>query len=294
MEKFDKILSVVSVAIVLFVVLIACIDNFIYKKELPNSAYCRESGKCAKTYIYERNYIYNLDLDDYGRYNKNNTKLKNPIVVFGGTFAYGYYELEKSFSYILSKVTKRNVADRTLIGSGLQSMYFQSTNPEFYKIIPNSKDVIYVLAMDDITNTLIPTSYCVSEISFKLHYYVKDGELIMSDYNNRFLNFFRSIYLIKLINRKYVDYYISKAKNWDKISDLVTLYFKESKEALNNNWKSDINFTVVINNDIKYRDKIAKKLQDAGINVVNSDYNIKDKELDWNKVMPLIKKELSK
>lgn len=78
------------------------------------------------------------DKDGFRRI-ENPLSKKNPIILFSCSFTYGNgLEDNETFSYMLGKLTGRPIYNRSKGGWGVQHMYYQLQNKDFYKIFINS------------------------------------------------------------------------------------------------------------------------------------------------------------
>ena len=233
---------------------------------------------------------------------------KSPIVIFGCSFAYGLnLTNEQTFSYKLSHLTKRPVYNRAVPGRGIQLMYWQSTLSEFYKSVPSSDTVIYILFHDHYRRLYINFIDL-----FDLHltgHFNKDGNSLVLDGDNYLKNILISSYTYKKLHSKYVNWYINNPKHKEEITDLVCLYFVKTRNNLERKWKRKINFYIIYYNDheILYKDVLFKKLRNYGFKIIETDKlsnidlnseenrnkeNSHPTENVWNILTPLIAKEL--
>ena len=262
----NNLLKILLINIVLVIVVFFITDDMVYRNSISNI-----ERKTPKKYSFAKPKIYELDLNKYGR-NDFKGKInnnKNPIVLFGGSFAYGQnLKYEQTFSYKLSDILSILLINRAIMAGGFQHMYYQSTKSKFYKIIPDANSVIYIMIDDHLKRMLVYT-FNVNFVNFYLHYSEKKGKLTMDNYKNPYLNFFKSLYIVKLINHKYVENYIKNEKNADEITDLVILYFIKTRENLEKHFGHKIDFNVVIYGYVKYEDILKEKLKKNGFNVID-------------------------
>ncbi len=108
---------------------------------------------------------------------------KPPIILFGCSFTYGtMLEDNQTFSYKLSKLTKRNVYNYALEACGIQHMYYFLSNKKFYKNISSASYpppyVIYVYIpshLQRLTSNIFPNS--LSSNGCIVLYTLKDNNL---------------------------------------------------------------------------------------------------------------------
>ncbi len=300
----NKILIII-INIVVFISLFFVIDDLIYRF-FNNVTY--KYLKSEKEYLWKNPPVYFLDYNLAGRQVKNpeniNIKYKNnPIVLFGCSFAYGQnLDDNQTFGYKLSAGLKRPVINRAIKAGSLQHMYYQSTLEQFYKDIPFSDNVVYIM-IDDQTRRTFIYSFYINIKSFYLHYSVKNNELIMDNYSNPILNFLKSLYIVKVFNHFYVNLFIKNVFTADKLTDIELLYFIKTRENLEKHWKTKVKFTVIIYNWIPWESILVKKLKKNGFNVIvfrdlknidikSNEYMSEDfhpKEAAWNVYVDLCK-----
>ena len=286
-----KKILVIILSIPLLILVLFFADWIIYKTNYKKSYYCVHTGLCPMRYVTDNKFIIKgMNLNNYGRYKTDIKNPENPIIVFGSSFAQGWDSIEKGFPAALAKHTNRNVIDRTYNWGGIQYLYFQSCNDYFYQIVPKTKDIIYVMSYNDVEEAFISTTNEISDTDFKLHYYWKNGNLNMSNYRNRFLNFIRSIYLVKLINRIYVEKYINNYLNYIDVADLLVMYFDISKDNFLRHYNNEINFNIIMYGYIPAKEELIRELYSKGYNVIDfSDVDLNDNNYNWEELLPLLK-----
>ncbi len=244
-----------------------------------------------------------------------------PLVIFGCSFAYGsYLDVNQTLGYKLSEILKRPVYNRALPGNGLQGMFFQArssndiNNKEniFYKFVPYSDTVIYVMIDDHYRRILVDFfDYQCKEINLRYILYKNKLKLI----NNRIniIDYIKSFYFIRFINHHYVQDYIYNKKNAETLTDLVLRYFIETRNELENKWQNQENkklkFIIVFYDyyEIPYKEILRQKLEKNNFIVIDTDeitkedlssekYNMIEKdnhpnETAWNLLVPLIIKK---
>ena len=197
----------------------------------------------------------------------------SPIVIFGCSYAYGQYlEPNQTFDYKLSHLTKRPVYNRALPGNGLPLMYYQSQDKSLYTQIKPPEHIIYVMIKHHYYRSML-YYFDIVDIFDLLHYHLKNNNLEFDDYDNKFFNFFKSLYISKVLNHIYTDRFINNIKNKDKVLDLTEKYFVESRKEFETNWNKKINFTVILYDDynIYYKNDLKKRLKNKGFNVIDTD-----------------------
>ncbi len=208
-----------------------------------------------------------------GKEYENNSKY-TPVVVFGDSFAHGQYlKYNQNFSYKLSRLLKRTVYNRAIPGAGVQHMYYQVSDKDaekFYKDVPPADTVFYIMINDHYLRMSIFSDFEVSSTNFHLRYRIKNNKLVKDNYNNPLLNFFKSSYIIKFINLKYLNFVIGKRFMSERLTNKMLMFFTETKKILEQKWNKKINFIVILydNNDIFYKKLLKQKLEDNGFTVI--------------------------
>ena len=244
------------------------------------------------------------NIDEYSRrYSGIEYKDKEPIILFGCSYAYGdhllYYQ---TFGYKLSHLLKRPVYNRAIPAGGLTVMYAQTLSQDFYNEVPPSENVIFVMIFDNYRR-MFGDVFSICNDFFYIHYKLKNGNFIMDNYNNWLLNFLKSSYTIRYLYKSYVLSYINNPKNAEKITDLALLYFIKSRENLEKRWNKKINFNVILYENMLLEDILKFKLEKNGFNVILTDelttadlnkeeYKMQDNrhptEAAWDLLTPLI------
>ncbi len=314
--KFLKIISILTVNIILIFTLLFFTDFCIYKYYSLN--YYKNHPMLFPINKYNHlwwfpEYFYDLDKYFTGKNNIYSGRLpdgleyneKIPIVIFGCSYAYGQYlNSNQTFSHKLSEQLQRPVYNRSVPGGGFQQMYMQSVSDKLYKTIPFTDTIIYVMISDHYRRTKLQyfdmLDYHVIPV-FK----IKDGNLVMLDYKNNLKNFFRSLYIVKLINHFYAEKCDKNLNNKDLITDEILLYFIKSRNEFQKRYGSELKFYVLFYEDwnIPYADELRKKLTEKGFIVAStidmtkenlqlSEYRMPDNyhptEAAWDLLTPLI------
>ncbi len=201
-----------------------------------------------------------------------------PIVLFGGSYAYGQYlKYNQTFSYKLAHKLKRPVYNRGIIGGSWHLMYFQTNDEQgkdFYKDVPPSDTVIYIMINDHFRRTLLYYFNVVDKFVYP-HYILKKDKFVMDNYKNRPVTFFNSLYTVKHFNHVYADNYINDFKNNKKLTDTALKYFLLSREAMEKHWGKKIKFIVIVYDDwyLNHTDVFIDKLKENNFIVLKvSDY----------------------
>lgn len=103
-----------------------------------------QKNKLKMGYMLQRSFKYS-EYKKHFRSIKDKNNIKRPIILFGCSYTEGagINDFEKTFAYILSKYTHRNVYNRGIGGTGPQIMYYQLNNTDIKKEIPDAEYIIY-------------------------------------------------------------------------------------------------------------------------------------------------------
>ena len=337
MIKIYKILLILFVNLILLILLILLSDFIIYKidsnpdKFLKNNPLSTEIPKFRYN-IKDFDIVY-LPLNDY--YDGSNDIFKGrkpvgleyckmnkncsyppPIIIFGDSFAHGQYlKFNQNFSYKLSQTLKRPVYNRAIPGSGVQHMFYQVSDKDdtsFYEEVQPSDTVFYILIDDHYLRMSILSDFDTVQGNIHLRYTKnRRGELVKDNYKNVLLNIIKSSPTIKAINLKYLDNYIKNPKNADKLTDMLLLYFIQTRKILENKWNKKIKFIVIFydNRKINHKEILRKKLEENNFIVLDTseltsedlnseEYlmqdNLHPKEKAWDLLTPIIINKLKR
>ncbi len=248
------------------------IPNFTYKHYIPSYIYDL-SG-----FFKEKDDIYYWGRKPDGLKYCKGKKDCRPIVLFGGSYAYGQYlKYNQTFSYKLANKLKRPVYNRGIIGGSWHLMYFQTNDEkgrDFYKDVPPSDTVIYIMINDHYRRTLL-NYFDVTDSFVYPHYTFKKDKFVMDNYNNLPVTFFNSLYTVKHFNHIYADNYVKNFKNNKKLTDTALKYFLLSREAMEKRWGKKVKFIVIVYDDwhLNHTDVFIDKLKENNFIVLKvSDY----------------------
>lgn len=159
-----------------------------------------------------------------------------PILLAGGSFAYGYgLKDNETFQKLLSDLTKRPVYNRAYeLWWGLQTLLYQSRRNDFYKEVPNPEYVVYVLIRDHLVRI---TSSCIITFHKYPHLrYIEHNDRLQEEKISFLYNFF--------IFKKYTIFrsqHIPKEKSFY----LMKLFFREIKKEFDKHW-TNYKFIILI------------------------------------------------
>lgn len=273
----DKIVVVINIiGIILAFLIVELIiyqdANKIFQKINPNKGKLPFSYTSKPAYWYDINTYYSGANNNASGRKPDGLKYNStPIVIFGCSYAHGQYlNYNQTFSYKLSEQLKRPVYNRAVPGKGLAKMYFQSQNDTFYKDVPKSNLVFYVMIEDHYRR--MKSSYQNTvELHMNVSYKKVGDKLIINDYKNPIACFLHSTYIAKYITNKWINHYINDPKNAEKLTDEALLYFTETRKNLENRWGTKVNFVVIYYNHwLRYGDLLRNKLEANGFTVINT------------------------
>lgn len=233
--------------------------------------YERVTGRQPNKFKYLTKPIYGLKLENFfvggdndfgGRAPDGLEYNSTPITVFGCSFAYGQYlDYNQTFSYKLAHTLKRPVYNRSIPGKGLAKMLFQSESDEFYKDVPPSDTVIYIM-LDDHYRRMKLSFIEISDAYMHVTYTKKGNKLIKDDFNSPIKCFLNSTYLNKYIKSHWVHHYKNDPKYADKITDEVLLYFIQTRKNLETRWNTKVDFAVIFYDSwLNHQDLLKEKLE---------------------------------
>ncbi len=317
-KKIIKILSVILCNILLFILLIFLCDLAIYNHYSKKYKVIHHNVFEIPKFSYIVKPYYGIDIttcfdgsDNIFRGRKpDGLKYKGnePIVVFGCSFAHGQFlDYNQTFSYKLAHILKRPVYNRAFPGRGLGFMYLQSTSYNFYTAVPPSDTVIYVLIKDHYKR-LLSNFIDILDTYMIEHFYKKDDTLVL-DGSNYLKNIIISSYTYKLLNSKYINWYLNNKKYEEELTNLAVFYFIKTRENLEKRWNKKIDFIIVYydNYPILYKETLFKKLEENNFKIIDtgkvtdinlsspeyiSQSNLHPTEKAWDVLTPIIAKEL--
>lgn len=277
---------------------------------------------------YEYNYFHNPFQYNFGQYKKQfdnikdffngednrlpdglqyKNKSKHSIIVFGCSFAFGQYlQPSQTLSAKLSKLLKMPVYNRAVPGGGLQQMYKQSLSEDFYKDVSSSDIVIYVM-INDHYRRMFGLPFSIYDDAVYLQYKIDSrGEFVIND--NKFVNFYKSLYIYRFIMSKLVYSYIKNENNAEYLTDIVLKYFVKTRDNLEKHFNRKIKFYIIYYEDVLFQNLLTNKLKKNNFKVILSNEltkvdlnseryknqeNMHPKESAWDLLTPLIAKKLS-
>ena len=316
-KKFAKIV-LINIFLFLFLIFISdvviyCYYSYIYYK-LHNEAFKRPKFSYILKPYYGINFETYFDGSDNVFRGRKPEGIeysdKPPIVVFGCSYAHGQFlNNNQTFGYLLAHILKRPVYNRAFPGRGIGLMYWQSTDDGFYKTVPPCDSAIYIFIPDHYRRLLI-NFIDVLDLHLTGHFNKKGNNLYL-DGDNYLKNLMISSYSYKVLNNKYVNWYINNPKHEEELTDTVLLYFIKTRENLQKHWKHPVDFTIVYYNNamLLYKDTLFKKLKENNFKIIETDeltnvdlnspefYSVETSHPTakaWEILTPLIAKEFQK
>ena len=238
------------------------------KAHFPNIKYLEKSTIID---IFKTNYKYTMlkyqNFDDFYVFVRKNKfrkpiglEYKNkPILVFGGSFAWGFGLKEnENFAAHLSSLTQRPVYNRSYeMWWGPQNMLYQAQREDFYKEVPEPQYVIYIFIEEHYLRAATKSYGLFSSYPY-LHYNLDEKNNIKREKNLFWQNFItyrqfsfdkaiRMDWLEKekLFNQIFIETKKEFDKHWNNYKFIILIYEENelSKEKLN-----DRHFDTLIDN----------------------------------------------
>ena len=320
MNNLKKTWKYIIINFLIFTALFFAFDYFIYFIHAKNFVPNKTAGNKPPSFGYKlKPYVNIACIDNFfngesnltsGRFPDGLEYKSKPIILFGCSFAFGaHLEKDQTFSHKLSEILKRPVYNRAVSGQSFQEMYYQIKQNIFYKQVPKSDTVIYIMMFDHYRRTYVYTTDILSK-SFLVHYDVKKPKrLVLEKYSNPITNLLKILYISKMINTKYYHHFVNSPKNSEKVTDDALLYFIKTRNLLEQRWNNKINFIVIFYGDnILYSDLLREKLENYDFKVLETkeltdvdldtpEYKIENdghpNEKAWNLLTPLIAEKIS-
>lgn len=317
------------VNVIVFILCYFIVDFYIYQLN------CNEYKKFTNTDIYpimsySKFYTKNLNFSlsklkeicnqsDFNFFRKNpansNLNTKPAVLLFGCSFTYGtLLEDKQTLHYKLSKLTKRNVYNRSLQSCGIQHMYFFLSDKNFFNTITTTRTqyAIYVYIpshLQRLTTHIFPNSLGLN--GNILTYKLKNNDLITNNTPSFLYRSFIFKELVKINDKRNNTFTLEN--NYKKFI-LANEMFLRSKKILEEKYP-DIKFVILKysfenDNDVNYelpfmwdilekegfiildtKDLIGRKF------VLNSKDTVKDgyhpSEYAWDLIIPPLIKKLN-
>ena len=187
-----------------------------------------------------------------------------PIILFGGSFAWGWeLEEKQTLQYKLSKIMKRPTYNRAYkMWFGLSQLLYQSEQEEFYKEVPEPKFILYVFMDDHILRML---SANMNPFSAYPHLrYIEYNKKLEKDKHSIVYN----SHLMKKMNTIIAGYKLKYQQ--DKNFKLLKKHLVQTKGNFDKHWK-DYKFVFYIyEGKCVFTDDNIKELENEGIIVIKT------------------------
>ncbi|MBQ4123009.1 hypothetical protein IJD44_04720 [bacterium] len=273
MKKFFLIVAnIIGILLVLlaieYLVYTASIEEF--RKVINDRPPNKFSYSFKETYWPNMNNYFNGENNTtFGRKPDGLEYNSTPITIFGCSYAHGQYlNYNQTFSYKLAHSLKRPVYNRSVPAKGFSKMYYQSENESFYREVPASDLVIYIMIEDHYRRMKL--NYLnVTDNAMKTTYKKVGDKLVKEDFSNPIKYFVNSTYTFKHLKNKWVDLYINDPQNAEKLTDEALLYFIETRKNLEKMWNRKIDFVVIFYNTWQsHQDMLKEKLEKNNFKVI--------------------------
>lgn len=240
-------------------------------------------------------------------------KNKKPIVLFGGSYTYGYnLKKEQTFSYKLAHILKQPVYNRSVTATTLPHMLLQLSTEDFYNEIPTPEKIIYVFTENHFEALYKDGRFDIADDRLYLHYTLKNGYLEKDSYDNPYKNFFKSLYFVNYIKQKFWKKYIIEKKNVNNITDYTLQFFLQSRTEIQKRYHYEPEFIVFFfhfsKRNLLLKNTLKQKLTANGFKVIdkeditnedlfNNKYRISPKDFHpnekaWDLLTPLIAEKI--
>ncbi|MCR5261634.1 MAG: hypothetical protein K6C94_07320 [Candidatus Gastranaerophilales bacterium] len=265
-----KILKIVLLNLLFFIIFVLAVNAiflFTDKKINPEKPF--------RMYIPYENHLYYLLRDRKYLRSPSGLQYKNkkPIVLYGGSFSYGYLLPEdESFGYLLAEKSKRTVYNYSIASRGLQQMLYFLEKDIHYDDFTAPDYVIYTFIDDHVRRLYTPCN-ANDNVEF-IDYKKVNNDLIR---NNSPLKYLHSLYIFnKLQSSIYNKFFKLQKENQNM--DLVLLYFEKSKKFFEKHYP-DTKFVILLyptGQDNYIHSAKWKELEKDGFIVINANELVKD------------------
>ena len=237
---------------------------------------------------------------------------KPSVILFGCSFTFGAgLNDDETFSYKLSKYTRRNVYNRGIAGYGVQHMLYMLDNADkfrnisdFYNISTYAASqpmyIIYTFIGDHIYRLYKANDY----FDIYLMFYKYDKNKKLKKYSEKDLWWWHS-YILRSIYMRKIDKYVLNILN--KKNNFLLEHFILSNQKIKEIYPNS-KFVIFVYDGDNYIKLIQKELEQSGIIVIylseltdidfsQDEYKINDKmhpnAKAWNTIVPLLVKKLN-
>lgn len=161
---------------------------------------------------------------------------KNPVVIFGGSFAYCFgLKDSQTFAYKFSNLVKRPVYNYSVSGGCASHMLYMSQDERLYKEVKNPEYILYIWTDDEMSRYFRYMEILPSNDIYP-RYKLKNGHTDFVKTNN-FYNKLWSFYTVRFFQDNFLERQL--VKNKEKTFELMKAIFIESREAQKKHWNTD-------------------------------------------------------
>jgi hypothetical protein len=305
-KKLVKLFVIIFINVIILCSLLFIFNFYVYYI----SSSTEEGNNFKEKFVSYINFL-TRDISDKNSYNslikegfrpvENAASLKKPILIFGCSYAHGtVLKDNQTFSYKLGEYTKRPIYNRAKCGWGVQHMYYQLNNEDFYKMIPKPEFIIYVYMDGHMSRINIPVSLAFNNCYDAFYKKNKDKYILKK---RIFLS--DKIIIQHFIKNYVVNNYLTRngKYNLQKEKEVVD-YVIASRAAAEKHWGKDIKF--IIFSYYEFEDATIKYIKDNNILLFNVDehnLNLNDKQYQisgnddhpneraWDEIVPILVKK---
>lgn len=288
MKKFFKILFVnLLLLVAVFMLCEFTLFNLAkhkYSKEIKFKHEVNEHGKTPRNeYIEYKPFPNNFNYVDSKNTMRDIVGLeynKNPILIFGCSFAFGDgLQENETFSYLLSKYSKRPVYNKAYLGWGPQHILYQLRRDDFYKEVKKPEYIIYVL-IDDHYERMFRYQYPPPYASILLRYKLtKNG----FEEIHPFLEPLWGLYTVNKVQSLIENNILKMPIFYKKYQNYFYLMMKESNNLVKKHYPNAKFVILLYRKEARMfidEPSLRKKLENEGIKIVDSDELTPRLELD--------------
>ena len=304
--KLVKIFTIVFVNLIILGIFLFVFNFYIYYISRADYQYpfseqfASYMGFLTRDISKQNTYKSLISADDF-RPVVNADSKKKPVIIFGCSFAHGsILKNNQIISYKLGEATKRPIYNRAKCGWGVQHMYYQLTNEDFYKILPKPEYIIYVYMDGHMARITTPVSIAWPDCYVAFYKKIKDVYILKKR------TFFSDKIIIQhFFNNYFINNYLTKNPDYNRQKEIdVVDYVIASKKAAEEHWGKDIKF--IIFSYVEFEKETIQYIKDNNIMLFNiDDHNLilDDKkyylsendnhpnEKAWDDIVPILVKK---
>lgn len=275
MRKIIKII-LINITVIIFLLLILEIISFCYTQYLQfdnlqkNNIPLENFNIKYKFKMIPYKEYYDSEIHSSFRKPIGTEYNKKPILIFGCSYAYGLdLKDNETFSYKLSKYTKRPVYNRGICGGSIQHSILQAQDDTFYKEIKEPEYIIFVQQTRWQLLRLFMYNFLIWDDILYPRFEVNNNDLKQIED----IPYFSGLYIIKIL------YFIRqnlifKNQFCDKNIDFLLLHFLKLKSEIHKHWKNT-KFVVLFyyqdREPKEFDNKLKEKLEENDFIVLNTE-----------------------